>query len=183
VRLVQTTPFDLHDGVRVELTAGYPVAGGGQRPLVRAGLVSPGENRAGNGAELRRQSGPRGVVQEQDGPGVGEHVPQLRNRQPPVERHHDRADAHAGELQLEDARVVLGGQSHPVAAADAVLEQHAGQTAHPVIQLTPGQLPDVRVRLGAGERDLVRTQPRVAVGPVAQQFGHPGTSAAIGWPR
>ena len=151
---------DLHDHAGVELAAGERVAGRSDRLFVPAGLVPPGQDRAEVGAELRRQPGSRDVVQEGGGRGVGEYVPQFRSGQPPVERHHDRADAHAGERQLEDARVVLGDEAHSVAASDAAIEQHAGEAAHPVVELAPGQRQQLRVRLRGGERDLVGTAAR-----------------------
>src|SRR5205085_8617993 len=65
-------------------------------------------------------------------------------------RHEDQAGAHAGELQLERAGVVLGDRRHAVARlqAEAVAEQ-PGEPADAPVQLGPGQRD---ARLDAGHR-------------------------------
>jgi hypothetical protein len=130
----------LRDRVGVELSAGYRELRCGDALLVRGVRRAPLQARnPAAGGEIARQLSPVAVVHQQPGIGIDKLLTQLRCREPPAERDDDRADTHARELDLEDARIVLGEQRDAVSLTDPIVEQHARQPAHPILELSPGQ--------------------------------------------
>ena len=65
-------------------------------------------------------------------------VDHLADRESPAHRHQDQPGAHAGELQLEDADVVLGDHRHPVARLEPeVVAQQPGEPPDAALELAP----------------------------------------------
>ena len=82
-------------------------------------------------------------------------VLELAEGQPPVQRHEDGTQTHAGVLQGEDLRVTVGDQPDPIPTLDPELvAQHAGEVTDEPIELLPRE---AMAGVPVGQRELVGT--------------------------
>ena len=82
-----------------------------------------------------REVDERVVAHERARFGVLEDVPQLRRREPPVDRHRDRAEVVGGEDRRQELDAVVREQPDDVAGADAARVQPGRERGRPVRHL------------------------------------------------
>ncbi len=109
-----------------------------------------------------RGLGPLTVVDDDAWLGVSADLMEFVDVQPPVERHEQCAEAHAGELHLEHAGIVLGDESQSITVGDTELLQDGGKTGHPLFHFSP-----------ACPASIVCTSQSERIAPLQRVIGHP----------